>query len=98
MGGLSEERPKKPNFIEMIVSDVHFKMVYIGATYQHPESSLSQLHCLSFTVGDFGLGGCSNHIDGATIDGQMKTDLSELFNKLGLVKYSGLFQQQEVGL
>ena len=97
------------NFIEKIVSDVRLKIVYIGksrsklcqvklcgATYQHPELSLLRQRCLSFAVGDFGLGGCSNHIDGATIDGQMKTDLSELFNKLGLVKYSGLFQQQEV--
>lgn len=53
-------------------------------------------------LGDFGLGGCCNHLDGTTIhkqlDGPMKTDLAELFSKLGLGKYSGLFQQQEIDL
>lgn len=44
----------------------------------------------------------SNHIDGALVPNKSywspKLDLAELFIKLGLGKYTDLFQQQEVGL
>jgi len=44
----------------------------------------------------------SNHIDVSTVpsishDWPPKTDLAELFSKLGLGKYTDLFTQQEVG-
>lgn len=43
----------------------------------------------------------SNHIDGALVPNKSywspKLDLAELFIKLGLGKYTDLFQQQEVG-
>ena len=48
---------------------------------------------------EYGLS-ASNHIDGALVPNKSywspKTDLAELFIKLGLGKYSDLFQQQEV--
>ena len=52
-----------------------------------------------FLVDEYGLS-TSNHIDGALVPTKSlwspKTDLAELFSKLGLGKYTDLFQQQEV--
>ena len=53
--------------------------------------------CLA--VCEFGLSS-SNHMDSASVQLSQsihqKTDLAELFSKLGLGKYTDLFQQQEV--
>lgn len=56
--------------------------------------------CLSSILGpEYGLS-ASNHIDGALVPNKSywspKLDLAELFIKLGLGKYTDLFQQQEV--
>ena len=59
-------------------------------------------HQLCLLVGDYTLSD-SNHLDGAAFTPRPppgfsapKTDLAELFSKLGLGKYTDLFQQQEV--
>ena len=54
---------------------------------------------ISLFSDEYGLS-TSNHIDGALVPTKSlwspKTDLAELFSKLGLGKYTDLFQQQEV--
>lgn len=60
---------------------------------------LITFHMLFLLTDEYGLS-TSNHIDGALVPTKSlwtpKTDLAELFSKLGLGKYTDLFQQQEV--
>ena len=70
-----------------------------GAFYTYAISCSNIISEISLFADEYGLS-TSNHIDGALVPTKSlwspKTDLAELFSKLGLGKYTDLFQQQEV--
>ncbi|KAG7248906.1 hypothetical protein CRUP_010570, partial [Coryphaenoides rupestris] len=69
-------------------------MTFYQQTAEHYLSSSNYMDCISSVTGSNGCS-LSSSLKGSELKG---SDLPELFSKLGLGKYTDVFQQQEIDL